>query len=73
MNSILEKPTLEKEAIKPADAAFVASMSPRKMHSLIKEGRGPKTFRIGGSVLILRTDLTAWLHAQAEAGSPASA
>lgn len=54
------------------EAAAVARMSRRSLESLIAQGTGPATVRIGRRMVrVWRADLVAWIDAHREGGDAA--
>lgn len=64
--------TPDPELFTLAEAAGVARMSRRTLESLIAQGAGPATVRIGRRMVrIWRTDLLAWIDSHREGGDAA--
>ena len=64
--------TPDPELFTLAEAAEVARMSRRTLESLIAQGTGPATVRIGRRMVrIWRTDLLTWIDSHREGGDAA--
>lgn len=52
----------DREALDVPDAATAAGISRSKLYALIREGEGPRTFKVGRRRLVRRQALQAWLE-----------
>lgn len=65
----LQSTTGDAELLTLAEAADLARMSRRTLESLIAQGTGPATVRIGGRMVrIWRTDLLTWIDSHRTGG-----